>query len=109
MTHDGMRPRIAAGAKWLDRVFPGWRGTIDTSRLDMARGRFLNGGDDCGCIGAQLDAVGRNTGYFEDFAFDSSLSTAEVVALGLWWNEDLTIEEERAFNRLWIEEIERCE
>ena len=68
---DELKSFVAASVELLDRNWPDpeWRELVDGDRLDMKRGLYHRDGEDCGCIGAQLDAKldSSRVGLFENF------------------------------------------
>lgn len=46
ITLDDLRPRVAAGAEWLDKHYPGWMDTMTPSQLDLS--------STCNCVLGQV-------------------------------------------------------
>lgn len=52
--------RVERGAARLDKDYPGWHRKVLVTQLDLESGYYL-GGEDCGCVLAQLDGVNYST------------------------------------------------
>ncbi len=112
-TETALKARISAFAAWADKAIPGWRGKIDTDRLDMKTSYFDS--SSCGCIGAQLDpqlstGIFTGAGFYINFKTHHQLSEEQCIAFCLndepptFWSEEW---ENGTVDQLWIEEISR--
>jgi hypothetical protein len=71
------------GAAFLDSRYKTWRRRVNLDRLDLGSGSYVVGGNGCGCVLAQIDAVyTHGEGDFSDRLARLGLAVDDARRLG---------------------------
>jgi len=100
--------KVSDGARFLDRVRPGWWRKVRVRRLEMTSGVYEPGHPrSCGCVLSQLDVTTHSDGDYEATVDTMRLTDHDEDRLGFNVYDDEAWEDSTEWNEAWREQVRR--